>query len=60
MKDRLFASIKRTVDLEYDGNPPKLKLDDPSMWDGKKVSKFHSWLPQILRYMCLTGLAGKS
>lgn len=58
MKRQLFALIKRTVDLEYEGTPPKLKLDDPLKWDGKKVAKFNTWLPQLLRYMCLTGLAG--
>lgn len=60
MKDRLFALIKRTIELEYKGTPPKLKLDDPGRWDGKKVLKFDTWLPQILRYMCLTGLTSKA
>lgn len=60
MKKQLFTLIKRTIGLKYDGTPPKLKLDDPAKWDRKKVAKFNTWLPQLLRYMCLTRLAGNS
>ncbi|KAJ7595808.1 hypothetical protein C8J56DRAFT_1115956 [Mycena floridula] len=60
MKQRILRMIHRSVGHRTDlGLGKSVKLDLPKKFDGKMdASRFEEWLPEVLRYMSLSGLNG--
>ncbi|KAJ7580550.1 hypothetical protein C8J56DRAFT_1058195 [Mycena floridula] len=60
MKDRIYAMIRWEIgEPLHMGNVRSIKTDPPEKYTGSKsMDEFDKWLPKLLNYILLMGLAG--